>query len=301
MNQLKTVLLLGVLSAALVAAGAAISPGALGLFLFLAVAMNVGTYLWSDKIVLRLHGAREVSPQEQPRLHAVVDELCGRAGLPKPKVCVIDDAHANAFATGRGPKRAAVAVTTGLMDLLDERELRGVVAHELAHVKNRDILVGTIAATLAAVITHAAHALGFAQIFGGGSSDEEEGSAAGGMVFMLLAPLGAMLVQMGISRSREFLADESGARLSGDPLALASALEKLQRGAEAVPGATPVPATASLFIVSPFAGVGSSLMRLFSTHPPAEERIRRLRALASEIRRPAFAPRSEGAPSRLVR
>ncbi|HET9594977.1 MAG TPA: M48 family metalloprotease [Anaeromyxobacteraceae bacterium] len=300
MNQLKTVLLLGVLSAALVAVGGLVSPGALGLFLALAVAMNVGAYLWSDRIVLRLHGAREVSPAEAPGLHALVDELCRGAGLPRPRVCVIDDQHPNAFATGRGPRRAAVAVTTGLLRLLDERELRGVLAHELAHVKNRDVLVATVAATLAAVVTHAAHALGFAAMLGGGQEEEE--GAGGGLLFALLAPLGAMLVQMGISRSREFMADESGARLTGDPLVLASALEKLHAGAGAVPSAAPVPATASLFIVSPFTGAGSALLRWFSTHPPAEERIARLRALAGEIRRPAFAPRAgDLAASRLVR
>ena len=300
MNQLKTVLLLGVLSAALIAVGGLVSPGALGLFLVLAIAMNVGAYLWSDRLVLRMHGAREVSPAESPRLHAIVGELCGLAGLPRPRVCLIEDVHANAFATGRGPKRAAVAVTTGLLQILDDRELRGVLAHELAHVKNRDILVGTVAATLAAVITHAAQALGFASMFGG--NRDEEGSGAGGLAFMFLAPIGAMLVQMGISRSREFLADGAGARMSGDPLALASALEKLQASAEVVPPEAPVPATASLFIVSPFGGVGPAVMRWFSTHPPAEERIQRLRALATEMRSPAFAPRQGGmASSRLVR
>jgi heat shock protein HtpX len=251
------------------------------------VVMNLGAWLFSDRLVLALHRAREVTPAEAPRLHAIMDELCARASLPRPRVCLVDDPHANAFATGRGPKRSAVAVTTGLMALLDERELRGVLAHELAHVKNRDVLVASVAATLAAVVTHAAHALGFAAMFGGRDGDEE-GGGAGGLLFLLVAPIGATLVQLGISRSREYLADETGARLSGEPLALASALEKLHRSAEVVPGRAE-PATASLFIVSPIFGAGG-LLRLFSTHPPPEERIRRLRALASEVRRPAFAP-----------
>jgi heat shock protein HtpX len=301
-NQLKTILLLGALSALLVAIGAGLGPNAFWLFTALAVVMNLVAYFFSDRIVLRMHGARELPEAEAPRLHAVVAELSGRAGLPKPRVFFIDDPHANAFATGRNPQKAVVAVTRGIVSLLDERELRGVLAHELAHVKNRDILVASIAAGLAAAISNLAHMLAFSSMLGGGQEDEE-GSAGGGLLTMFLAPIGATLVQLGISRSREYLADETGARLANDPLALASALAKLQRSAELVPSAA-TPATASLFIVNPFGGgaVLGGLAKLFSTHPPAEERIRRLEALARGMRGDAFDAPPGGAPSsRLVR
>ncbi len=287
-NQLKTVLLLGALSAILVGFGAQLGPGAFWAATLLALAMNVGAYFWSDRLVLRMHGARELAESEAPALHAAVAELAARAGIPKPRVFLVDDLHANAFATGRDPRHAAVAVTRGLVDLLDERELRGVLAHELAHVANRDILVASVAAGIAAAVSHLANVLAVSSLFGGGSQDDEErGSAAGGLVGMLLAPLGATLVQLGISRSREFLADETGARLSGDPLALARALEKLQRAAEAAPSEAS-PATASLFIVNPFGAVLGGVARLFSTHPPAEERIRRLVALSRAVRPDGF-------------
>jgi heat shock protein HtpX len=299
-NQLKTILLLGALSALLVAFGARLGPGYLWGFTALALAMNLFAYFFSDKLVLRMHGARELGAEESPRLHAAVAELAGRAGIPKPRVFFIDDPHANAFATGRNPRHAVVAVTRGIVELLDERELRGVLAHELAHVANRDVLVASVAAGLATAISNLAHALAFAGLFGGGSSQDEDGHPAQGLLFMLLAPIGATLVQLGISRSREYLADETGARLSGDPLALAAALEKLHRSAEAVPSAA-TPATASLFIVNPFGGaVASGLARFFSTHPPPEERIRRLVELARTVRGAPFDP-SAGPRSRLVR
>jgi len=225
-----------------------------------------------------MSGAREVSREEETELHRMVEELSTRAGLPKPRVFLIDAPHANAFATGRNPARAAVAVTRGLLEVLSPREVRGVLAHEIAHVGNRDVLVATVAAGLATAVTHLAHVFAFSGLLGG--RDEEEGSGATGLLFALVAPIGATLVQLGISRSREYVADETGARLSGDPLALASALEKLHREAEEVPGHAE-PATASLYIVNPFGALGG-LTRLFSTHPPAEERIRRLRALALE-------------------
>jgi heat shock protein HtpX len=297
-NQLKTILLLGALSALLVAFGARLGPGYLWGFTLLALAMNLFAYFFSDKLVLRMHGAREVSSAEAPRLHAIVAELAGLAGLPKPRVFFIDDPHANAFATGRNPRHAVVAVTRGIVELLDERELRGVLAHEIAHVANRDILVASVAAGLATAISNLAHALAFAGLFGGGSSDED-GHPAQGLLFMLLAPVGATLVQLGISRSREYLADETGARLAGDPLALAGALEKLHRSAEAVPSAA-TPATASLFIVNPFGAIGSGLARLFSTHPPPEERIRRLVELSRSVRAAPF-DSSARPRSRLVR
>jgi heat shock protein HtpX len=299
-NQLKTVLLLGVLSAVLVAFGATLGPRSFWVFTALAMLMNLAAYFWSDRIILRMQRARELPLEEAPRLHAIVEELSQRARIPKPRVYLIDDPHANAFATGRNPEHAAVAVTRGILDILDERELRGVLAHEIAHVANRDILVASVAAGLAAAISNLAHVLAFAGL-AGRSDDEEGGSAGSGLLMMIVAPIAATLVQLGISRSREYLADESGARLSGDPLALASALARLHRSAEAVPTATPSPATAGLFIVNPLGGVVSGLGRLFSTHPPAEERIRRLHELAQRLGSGFAAVESTGVRSRLVR
>jgi heat shock protein HtpX len=277
MNQLKTILLLGALSALIVAAGGALGPQWLWGSLLLAMGMNLFAWFFSDRLVLRMSGAREVSRQEAPELHRMVEELSTKAGLPRPRVFLVDAPHANAFATGRNPEKAAVAVTRGLLETLDPREVRGVLAHEIAHVANRDVLVATVAAGLATAVTHLAHVVALSGLFGA-RDGEEEGSGASGLFFALLAPFGAMLVQLGISRSREYLADETGARLSGDPLALASALEKLEREAGAAP-AQAEPAAASLYIVNPFGALGG-LTRLFSTHPPAEERVRRLRAMA---------------------
>ena len=281
-NQVKTILLLGVLSAVLVAFGGMLGPGYLYFSTGLAVLVNLGAYFFSDRIVLAMHHAREVAREDAPRLHAVVEELAVRAGLPKPRVFVIEDAHANAFATGRSPRRGVVAVTAGMLGLLTERELRGVLAHELAHVRNRDILLCSIAAALATAITYVAHAVQFSALFGGVRQEDEgeeaHGSMGGGLLMALVAPIAATLVQLGISRSREYLADEAGARISGDPEALARALEKLAKSAERIPGEAQ-PATASLFIVNPLAGVGG-VLKLFSTHPPIEERVRRLRGMA---------------------
>ncbi len=284
-NQLKTLFLLGVLSALLISIGAAISPGYLYGFTALALLMNLGAYFFSDKIVLRMHGAQEVSVEEAPALHRMVDELARRAQIPKPRVCVMPEAQPNAFATGRNPQHGVVAVTEGIMQLLTERELRGVLAHEIAHIKNRDILVSSIAAVIAASVGYIANALAFSSFFGGSQDDEEsEGSGAGGLLMMFVAPMLATLIQLGISRAREYMADDTGAALSGDPEALASALEKLACGAVALPSTTPQPATASLFIVNPLAG-GSRIVSLFSTHPPMDERIRRLRASMSRYQR----------------
>jgi len=277
MNQLKTIVLLGALSALVVAAGGALGPQWLWGSVALALGMNLFAWFFSDRLVLRMSGAREVSRGEAVELHRMVEELSSKAGLPKPRLFLIDAPHANAFATGRSPERAAVAVTRGLLEILSPRELRGVLAHEIAHVMNRDVLVATVAAGLATAVTHLAHVLALSGLFGS-RDGEEQGSTAGGLLFMLMAPIGATLVQLGISRSREYLADEVGSRLSGDPLALATALEKLHADAEAAP-AQVEPATASLHIVNPFGATGG-LTRLFSTHPPAEERIRRLRAMA---------------------
>lgn len=277
-NQLKTILLLGGLSAFLVAIGWTIGPGATWLFLGLALAMNVGAYFFSDKLVLRMHGAHELAVADAPGLHGMVEELAQRAGIPKPRVFLIDDPSPNAFATGRNPAKGVVAVTQGILDLLDRRELRGVIAHELAHIRNRDILVATIAAAIATAVTYVAHAVSFSALLGGSSDEEEEGSGANGLLVMLVAPIAATLIQLGISRSREYLADESGAAICGDPEALARALEKLSRGAELVPSEAAQPATASLYIVNPLSG--ARVARLFSTHPPMEDRVERLRDLA---------------------
>jgi heat shock protein HtpX len=283
-NQIKTILLMGTLTALVVAFGALVAPGQLYLFAALALAMNLGAYFFSDRVVLRLHHAREVSVADAPELHAIVDELATRAQIPKPRVYVIPEQQPNAFATGRNPARGVVAVTEGLLQLLDRRELRGVLAHELAHIKNRDVLVASLAAAGAATVTYLAHALSFGSLFGNGR-EEGEGdsseSAAGGLLGALVAPVAATVVQLGISRSREYLADESGARISGDPEALASALVKLEHASMLLP-AQGTPATASLFIVNPFGAV-ESLARWFSTHPSTEERVRRLRAMATRV------------------
>lgn len=286
-NQIKTILLLGVLSAVLISVGGALGPGYLYGFTVLAVLLNLGAYFFSDRIVLRMHGAQEVSPEQAPSLHRIVDELARRAQIPKPRVCVIPEEQPNAFATGRNPRHGVVAVTAGIMRILDERELRGVLAHEIAHIKNRDILVSTIAAAIAAAVSYLANALSFAAFFGGGQEEgEEEAGAGGGLLLAMFAPVLAMLIQLGISRTREYLADEAGARLCGDPVALARALEKLELSAQQIPVAAPQPATASLFIVNPLTG-GSRLMHLFSTHPTTAERVRRLRALAQQWQRVA--------------
>jgi heat shock protein HtpX len=278
-NQLKTILLLGALSALVVGVGAAIAPGHLYLFGALALLMNLGAYFFSDRIVLKMHGAREVSPAEAPDLHRIVAELAARAELPMPRVCIMPDEQPNAFATGRNPAHGVVAVTEGILRLLTERELRGVLAHELAHIKNRDILVSSIAAAGAALISYIANALSFGALFGMSQSDDEEGSPAGGLLVALVAPIAATLIQLGISRSREYRADETGAAISGDPEALARALLKLEQGAHAMLPAQTSPATASLFIVNPF-GALQRAAGWFSTHPSTEERVLRLRALA---------------------
>lgn len=282
-NQLKTVALLGALSAVLVGLGGLIAPSQLWLFGALAVAMNFGAYFFSDRLVLRLHGAREVPVAEAPFLHRTVAELAARADVPMPRVCLVDDPQPNAFATGRSPRHGVVAVTTGLLAVLEPREIRAVLAHELAHIKNRDTLVCTLAAAAAGVVTWAAHALTFGSLFGGSSeeSEESQGSAAGGLAVALVAPIAATIVQLAISRTREFLADETGATISDDPLALASALRRLEAGVALQPGA-PAPATASLYIVNPLAGGG--LGRWFSTHPSTGERVTRLVEFAQGAR-----------------
>jgi heat shock protein HtpX len=283
-ENIKTLLLFTVLTILLIAIfgliGSIFKLGMLGvLFGFiLAIAMNFGSYFFSDKIVLRMYGAKEVSEQEAPELHSIVSELAQNAGIPKPKVAIIQNANPNAFATGRGPKKAVVAVTTGILDLLSRDELEGVIAHELGHVKNRDILLSAIAATIAGAIFIIADYARFFAIFGfGGDGDGENIIAV--IAMAILAPIAAMMVQLAISRSREYKADESGAKISGKPWALANALRKLQMGTSARPMKDANPATAHMFIVNPFGGKTKSLMNLFSTHPPINERIKRLEEL----------------------
>jgi heat shock protein HtpX len=280
-NTMKTTFLLALMTVLIILIGRAIG-GQQGMVLafVLAGVMNLGSYWFSDKIVLAMYRAQEISPQEHPGIHQIVAELAQTAGIPKPRVYIIEDDSPNAFATGRNPQHAVVAVTTGIMRILSRDELRGVLAHELGHVKNRDILVGSIAATMAGAIMMIANMARFAAIFGGGRSNDEEGGGGGiiGMLLLtILAPIAAMLIQMAISRSREFLADASGAQFSHNPLSLASALEKLQRASQQIPMMDAKPATAHMFIVNPLSG--RSLMNLFSTHPPIEERIARLRGM----------------------
>lgn len=281
-NQVKTVALLAGLSALIVVLGRMFGPDAAYLALGFAVLFNVVAYFFSDRIVLAMHHAQEVMPNDSPVLHRIVEELARKAQIPKPRVFIIPGEQPNAFATGRNPSHGVVAVTQGIMRLLTERELRGVLAHEMAHIKNRDILVSTIAAVVAAAVTHLATMVKWNAIFGGGSRDDDgegQGSMVSGLLVAFLAPLLAMLIQFAISRTREYLADASGAEICEDPEALASALEKLQRGVALVDSPVTEPATASLFIMNPLAGVGS-MLRLFSTHPRTEDRVLRLRAMA---------------------
>lgn len=277
-NQIKTIFLLGVLSAILIAFGGLLGRGWVIGFTVLAMAMNLGAYFFSDRIVLRMHRAQPVSEHQAPRLYATVRELAMRAEIPMPRLFIIPDSQPNAFATGRNPEHGVVAVTDGILQILNERELRGVLAHELAHIRNRDILVSTIAAAVAGAISFIGNMLQWTAIFGGGGDDDAPNPFAA-IVLAIVAPMAATLVQLGISRSREFLADETGARISGDPEALASALEKLEYAAHRVASMTGAPATASLFIVNPFSGTRGAFVSLFSTHPAMAERIQRLRGM----------------------
>ena len=280
MNQVKTVLLLGLLTALLMLAGQAVG-GQQGMLMGLVFAalMNLGAYWFSDRIVLAMYRARPADEATYPELVRLVRDLTVNAGLPMPKVYVIPTMTPNAFATGRDPQHAAVAATEGIMRLLTREELAAVMAHELAHVKHRDTLISAIAATIAGAIGYLAHIARWGMIFSGGSRDRDNGgaNAIAMLLTIIIMPIAAMLVQMAISRSREFLADEGGARISGNPRALASALAKLERGVEAVPMEAE-PATAHMFIVNPLRGGG--LLSLFSTHPPTAQRIARLEEMA---------------------
>jgi heat shock protein HtpX len=282
-NQLKTILLISILSAIVIGFGTSVAPSFAYLFVAIAVAMNIGAYFFSDKLLLRMHGAREISSAEAPEIHQMLSELSTRAEIPKPRLYLISDRQPNAFATGRNPQHGVVALTEGIVELLSPRELRGVIAHELAHIKNRDILLSSIAAVLVSIVTGIANALSLSSLLGSGNGDsEEEGNSVfGGLLLALVAPFAATLVQLGISRSREYLADEVGASISGDPAALASALRKLENGSQVIPTDQPHPATSSLFIVNPLTGAGA-VLKLFSTHPSTEERVTRLLAMVHE-------------------
>ncbi|MBI2141708.1 zinc metalloprotease HtpX [Candidatus Woesearchaeota archaeon] len=279
-NQIKTVLLLGLLTGLLLVVGRLIG-GQTGLFvaLIFSVLMNFGAYWFSDKIVLAMYRAKPADKKSYAHLHKIVDEVVAAANIPKPKVYIIPTEAANAFATGRSPKHAAVACTEGIMKLLTDKELKGVIAHEISHVKNRDILVTTIAATIAGVISYLAHMAQFAAIFGGGRRDDNRGgsNAIALLALAIITPIIAMILQLAISRSREFLADHSGATTIKDGEPLASALAKLDKAALHHKMGMGNEATASLFIVNPLKGHG--LISLFSTHPPLDIRIKRLKEM----------------------
>jgi heat shock protein HtpX len=280
-NTLKTTVLLAALTALFVVLGGLLG-GEQGMVIafLLAAAMNFASYWWSDKIVLWMYGAQEIREADAPDFYHLVRRLAQQAGLPMPRVYIIPTDTPNAFATGRNPSHAAVAATQGILRILSPEELEGVMAHELGHVRNRDILISSVAATLAGAIMMLARMAQYAAWFGGGRSDDEEGGGAGSLVGMLLlailAPIAAMLIQMAISRAREYVADATGARICRKPWALASALEKLDRASKMLP-LEANPATAHMFIVNPLSG--RSLLSLFSTHPPMEERVARLRAM----------------------
>jgi heat shock protein HtpX len=275
-NYLKTALLLGLLTGLILVCGQLLGGrSGMTIALLVAAVMNFVSYWFSDKIVLAMYRAKPVSEAEAPRLHSIVQRLTSRAGLPMPKLYVLPEASPNAFATGRNPSHSALAVTKGLLDMMDDEELEGVVAHELGHVKNRDILISSIAATIAGAITWLAHMARWGAMFGGyGGGRDREGSNPLALIAMaILAPIAAIVIQMAVSRSREYAADETGARFAGNPHGLARALEKLGHASGRIPMHA-TPATSHMFIVKPF--TGQALMNLFSTHPPLEERIRRL-------------------------
>ncbi|HEX7622792.1 MAG TPA: zinc metalloprotease HtpX [Anaeromyxobacteraceae bacterium] len=286
-NYLKTGVLMAFLIAVL-AIGGQVWGGSSGMLLFgtIGLVINFVSYWFSDRIALMAHRAQPVTREQQPQLYEIVERLTGKAGLPMPKLYVIPSETPNAFATGRNPSHAAVAVTEGILRLLDWRELEGVLAHELSHVQNRDILIATVAAAVAGIISSLGHAIQWGAMFGGLSRRDDEGRGGGleMLAWAILAPIMAMIIQLAVSRSREYGADASGAALIGDPEPLADALLKLERGNEAVPYQFGGPATAHLFIVAPFGGAGGAMMNLLSTHPPVEERIRRLREMKRGMR-----------------
>ena len=277
-NTAKTTLLLATLTAFFVVIGGALGgSGGMVIALLFATAINMAAWWFSDKMALKMSGAREVTPEEAPELHRLVETLARRAGIPKPRVHLIDSPTPNAFATGRSPSHGAVAATTGLLQMLNRDEIAGVMAHEIAHIKNRDTLISSIAATFAGAISMIADMAFWSAIFGGG--DEEEGGSAGGFLMLFLAPIAALIIQLAISRSREFVADAEGARILGDPKPLADALRKLEAEVRQQPMQVS-PATSHLYIVNPVFG---GLASLFSTHPPTEKRIAKLEELRREF------------------
>lgn len=284
MNVTKTVLLLTALTLLFVLIGNLLG-GQRGMVIALAfaAAMNFFSYWFSDKMVLAMYRAQKISEGDNPRLFRIVRNVATAARIPQPKVYVIPGPTPNAFATGRNPRNAAVAATEGILNLLSDEELEGVIAHEVAHIRNRDILIGTIAATIAGAVMYFAHMAQWAAIFGGGSSRDSDnrGNGLALLVVAVVAPLAATMIQLAISRSREYAADETGARICHRPLALANALRKLHTGNARLPMAHAKPATAHMFIVNPFSARG--MMNLFSTHPPIEERIARLQVLAVQL------------------
>ncbi len=280
LNQLKTVILLGSLTALLLFIGQLLG-GASGLtFAFvIVILMNFGSYFFSDKIVLRMYRAKEIKEHDNPRLYNMVKEISKTAEIPMPKVYIIPSAQSNAFATGRDPKHAAVACTHGILNLLSDDELKGVIAHEISHVKNRDILISTVAATIAGVISYVAMMARWAAIFGGfGGRDNDGGNVFEFLLLAILAPITAMIIQLAISRSREYLADESGANLLKDSSGLSNALKKLETDTKRNPMRLGNQSTAHMFISNPFKG--RALMALFSTHPSTQKRLAKLEALS---------------------
>lgn len=277
MNGLKTMVLMVALTLMLIAAGSMIG-GRSGMTtaLVMAFGINFVTYWFSDRIVLRMYGAKRVTEAEAPELYSIAARLSMAAGLPIPKVYIIDQAQPNAFATGRNPANGAVAVTTGIMSILTREELEGVIGHELAHIKHRDILIGTVAASVAGAISYLAQMAQWAMIFGGRNDEEGGAHPAVAIIMMIVGPIAAMVVQMAISRSREYKADEGGARIAGNPVHLANALKKLHMASGRIPMQAN-PATSHMFIVNPLSG--GAFFKLFSTHPPMEERVRRLEAM----------------------
>ncbi|MBD3303518.1 M48 family metalloprotease [Candidatus Woesearchaeota archaeon] len=273
-NQIKTIILLGILTGLMLVAGQLIGgTKGMTIALVIAVVMNFGSYFFSDKIVLRMYRAKPAKKTEYPKLHKIVTEVAKNAGIPKPKVYIVPTDNSNAFATGRNPKNAVVAVTQGILKILDDKELKGVMAHEIAHVKNRDILVSTIAATIAAVISYLAFMARFAAIFGG-MRDNRGGNGLSLLFLAILTPIIAVIIQLAISRSREYLADSTGAKFTKEPKALASALHKLEQANKNNPIRFGNTATSSLFITNPFSARG--LVSLFSTHPAMDQRIKKL-------------------------
>jgi heat shock protein HtpX len=278
MNNIKTLFLLVTMTLILIWAGAAMGgKQGMTLALIFALGMNFFAYWFSDKIVLKMYKAKEVTEAEAPELYGTIRRLAQKAEIPVPGVYIIDQEQPNAFATGRNPQHAAVAVTTGLMRILSQEELQGVIGHELAHVKHRDILISTIAATIAGAISFLAQMAQWAMIFGHRGDDDEGGSPLAAFVMMIVGPIAAMIIQMAISRSREYVADEGGARIAGNPRYLSGALRKLHRASQKIP-MDANPATSHMFIVNPLSGGG--ILKLFSTHPPIEERISRLESMS---------------------